>query len=123
MNIFSKFTLFTMAAATLPAAAAPYTVAAASADAGAVVLAAADGQLQRLRRGDTVPQSAWRLSEIRAGRATFTRPLPDSGRAISISAAPGDTIDFSDLDQRQAQAAEAAPAVESHIIVNRARTR
>lgn len=123
MTIFYKFALLIFAGTTMPAAAAPYTVAAASADAGAVVLAAADGQLQRLRRGDTVPQSTWRLTEIRADRATFTRPLPDSGKALSISAAPGDTIDFSDLDQRQARAAEAVPAVESHVIVNRARTR
>lgn len=123
MAIFFKFALFILAGAVTQAIAAPYTIAAVSANAGAVVLATPDGRLQRLRRGDPVPQSAWRVGEIHAGRATFTRTLPDSGAALAISVAPGEALDFSVLDERQASAAKPVPAVESHVIVNRARTR
>lgn len=103
--------------------AAPYTIAAASVDADAVVLAAPDGRLQRLRRGDSVPQSAWRVEGIRGDRVTFARTLPGSGAGLALSAARGETIDFAALDQRQARAAEPAPVVESHVIVNPAHTR
>jgi hypothetical protein len=123
VKLFSNLALFVAAMVSAQADAAPYTIAAVSADADAVVLAAPDGRLQRLRRGDSVPQSAWRVDGIHGDRATFARTLPGSGAGLAISAARGETIDFAALDQRQARAAEPAPVVESHVIVNPARTR
>lgn len=123
MRLFSTLFLLATLAVSVPANAAPYTVTAISTDTDAVVLTAPDGRLQRLRRGESVPQSAWRLGEVHAGRATFTRMLPDSGTTLAITAARGETLDFAALDQRHADAAQPAATVESHVIVNQARSR
>lgn len=85
-------------------AAAPYTVAAVATDAQAIVLAASDGRLQRLQRGDTVPSENWRVEHIDGGGVEFARDLPGRAAALTIVAKRGDTIDFAALDARHGQA-------------------
>jgi hypothetical protein len=86
------------------ASAAPYSVAAVAADAQAIVLAASDGRLQRLQRGDIVPSGNWRVERIDAGGAVFSRDLPGRAAPLTIVAKRGDTIDFAALDARHGQA-------------------
>jgi hypothetical protein len=120
-GISGKFALFLLAASA-PAAADPYRIAAIAADSGAVVLAAPDGTLQRLRRGEAVPQSAWHVAEIRGERVTFVRG-PQDGSGLSLDAAQGDRIDFTALDQRHGTSAAAPLPADGRVIIRRTQTR
>ncbi|MBL8299822.1 MAG: hypothetical protein JNN30_15905 [Rhodanobacteraceae bacterium] len=77
----------------------------------------------RLGRGQTVPQSSWRVAEIRPTQATFTRLLPDRSDAFSISITRGASIDFSALDQHLLHATDPLPLSETQVLVNPARGR
>lgn len=104
-------------------AAAPYTVAALAPDAQAVVLAASDGQLQRLQRGDSVPSGNWRLERVDGGGAVFSRDLPRRVTPLTITAKRGDTIDFAALDARHAQPPQPAIVLEGGLRALPARPR
>ena len=104
-------------------AAAPLTVAAVAADAQAVVLAAPDGQLQRLQRGDAVPSGQWRVERIDDASAVFTRDLPGRKAPLMISVKRGETIDFAALDARHGQTPPPRVVVDSSVQALPARPR
>jgi hypothetical protein len=96
--IFSLFLLFSAVATQ----AAGFTVAALAADAQAVVLADAAGQLHRYAAGDALPQAAWRLQQVRGDKAVFARRLDHAGADLTVAVAQGGSIDFAVLDARHA---------------------
>lgn len=123
MNTSTKAVLFLLAVSSTPAVAETYRVVAIAADTGAVVLVAPDGALQRLRRGETVPQSAWRVDALRGEHVTFVRTRPQDGRGLAFEAARGDRVDFSALDARVAAGDAAPPPISGDVIINRAQSR
>ncbi|WP_313916956.1 hypothetical protein [Tahibacter sp.] len=104
-------------------AAAPYTVAALAPDAQAIVLAASDGQLKRLQRGQTVPSGNWRVERVDGGGVVFARDLPGRAAPLTISAKRGDTLDFAALDARHAQPPQPTSVLEGGLRALPARPR
>lgn len=105
------------------AAAAPYTVAALAPDAQAVVLAAPDGQLQRLQRGDIVPSGHWRVERVDGTGAVFSRDLPGRAAPLTVSAKRGDTLDFTALDAHHAKPPQPTIVVDGRVQALPARPR
>ncbi len=104
-------------------AAAPYTVAAVATDAQAVVLAAADGRLQRVTRGETVPSGHWRVDSIHDSGAVFSRDLPGRNAPLTIVVNRGESIDFAALDARHGQTPPPRIVVDSSVQALPARPR
>lgn len=123
-QLFAAAPLFVVALlAAGRAGAAPYTVAALAPDAQAVVLAATDGQLQRLQRGDIVPSGNWRVERVDGAGAVFSRDLPGRAAPLAVTAKRGDTLDFAALDARHAQPPQPAIVVDSSMQTLPARQR
>lgn len=115
MKNYAKFLFAFFVITAAPAAAEPYVVAALAADARAVVLAAPGGRLLRLRSGETLPDTAWRVAEVREDEAVFARPLPGRGGVLNVGVKRGATVDFTALDRNQAAPPAPQPQRQFHL--------
>jgi hypothetical protein len=94
MNFATKaiFSLFIAGCASVQAA--PILVRAVAEDTQAVVIADANGGLQRLARSDAVAGTAWRFAGVSGGKAVFAHQRIVNGGRLEVSVAIGERIDL-----------------------------
>lgn len=97
MQILSKALLSLAAVAAAPLQAGEFRIVAISAAPEAVVLAAADGRLQRHAAGAALAAPGWRVLGVRNGRIVFEQT---AATPLRVEAEVGDQLDFDALAAR-----------------------